>query len=213
VSQRDPSDSDNHRAVVLVVHRPEVSLDGTLDALLAAASLRCGACPDSAAELALGFAARVAPDLAADPALRWGYLLRDIGNIGVPDAILLKPGPLDSAEFEQMERHTTMGAAILGRVPFLAGVARDVAFHHHERWDGQGYPRGLRQDEIPLAARVFAIAGAYDAMTRERPYRARLPHDAALSQVASGAHGQFDPALVRAFVLLADELLADVAAN
>ena len=195
----------------MVVPGSEESHDGTLDALLAAASLRCGPRPDSAAELALAFAARVAPDLAADPALRWGFLLRDIGNIGVPDSILLKPGPLDSTEFEQMERHTTMGAAILGRIPSLTGVARDVALHHHERWDGQGYPNGLRQDEIPLAARIFAIAGAYDAMTRERPYRAPLSHDAALSQVASGAHGQFDPALVRAFVLLADELLTEVA--
>ena len=182
-----------------------------LEALLAAASLRCGPRPGAAADLALAFAARVAPELTADPALRWGLLLRDIGNIGVADTILLKPGPLDSAEFEQTERHTTMGAAILGRVPFLAGVARDIALRHHERWDGQGYPNGLRQDEVPLAARIFAIAGAYDAMTQERPYRAPLTRDAALSQVASGAHGQFDPALVRAFVLLADELLAEVA--
>jgi HD-GYP domain-containing protein (c-di-GMP phosphodiesterase class II) len=195
----------------MVVPGSKESLDSALDALLAAASLRCGSHPNPAAELALAFAARVAPALAADPALRWGFLLRDIGNIGVPDSILLKPGPLDSAEFEQMERHTTMGAAILGRVPSLAGVALDVALHHHERWDGQGYPNGLRRDEIPLAARIFAIAGAYDAMTRERPYRSPLPHGAALSQVAAGAYGQFDPALVRAFVLLADELLAEVA--
>jgi HD-GYP domain-containing protein (c-di-GMP phosphodiesterase class II) len=201
--------------VVVVIPQPDrieldESFEGALDALLAAASLRGGS-PESAASLALALAARVAPDLAADPALRWAFLLRDIGNIGVADSILLKPGPLDSLEFEQMERHTTIGASILERVPFLAGVACDVALCHHERWDGQGYPNGLRQDEIPLAARIFAIAGAYDAMTQGRPYRPPLTQKAALSQVTSGAHGQFDPALVRAFVLLADELLAEAA--
>jgi HD-GYP domain-containing protein (c-di-GMP phosphodiesterase class II) len=189
-----------------------LSLDALLDALVVVASLRGGRSGTStgrAAEIALAFTRRVAPELAADDALRFGYLLHDVGNVGVPDAILLKPGPLDSAEFEEMRRHTTIGASILEGIPFLSGVAREVVLSHHERWDGQGYPRGLREAEIPLAARIFAIAGAYDAMTQERPYRRPMSSSAALAQITSGAKGQFDPALVRAFVLLADELLAE----
>jgi HD-GYP domain-containing protein (c-di-GMP phosphodiesterase class II) len=131
--------------------------------------------------------------------LELGALLHDLGKVRVPDAILRKPGPLDAAERELVNRHPVWGAELLERVPGLEPVATVVRFHH-ERWDGGGYPDGLRHDRIPVASRIVGVCDAYQAMTSTRPYRAALPPAAAASELRAGAGKQFDPALVDCFV-------------
>jgi len=131
--------------------------------------------------------------------------LHDIGKIGVPDAILLKPGRLTPAEFEVMKSHTTIGARILsGSTGTLLQMAEQIAVSHHEKWDGSGYPRGLGEAEIPLPGRILAVVDVFDALTSPRPYKpAWTPADAlAEIKVQSGRH--FDPEVVTAFVRLLD---------
>ena len=118
--------------------------------------------------------------------------------------MLLKPGPLTAAEREEIEFHTRLGERIVARIPYLAGVARQVVAAHHERWDGHGYPRSLAGVAIPLPARIFAVVDAFDAMTNERPYRAALPMETALAQVSDGAGTQFDPGIVPVFLDLVE---------
>jgi PAS domain S-box-containing protein len=132
--------------------------------------------------------------------------LHDIGKVGVPDAILRKPGPLTAAEFEVMKTHTTIGARTLDAAlrrfpdtPFLT-MARDIAAAHHERFDGTGYPCGLRGTDIPLAARIVAVADVYDALTSERVYKKAVTHDVARGVLLRGAGNHFDPAVVDAFL-------------
>jgi putative nucleotidyltransferase with HDIG domain len=131
--------------------------------------------------------------------LRRGALLHDIGKIGIPDAILHKPGPLDDREREIVRRHPSIARDLLEDVPFLR-KAIDIPWCHHERWDGTGYPRGLRGESIPLGARVFAVADVWDALTHDRPYRKALDEATTLSHVAAGAGSQFDPAVVQLFL-------------
>lgn len=126
-------------------------------------------------------------------------ILHDIGKIGVADAVLAKPGPLDEKEWMEMKRHPEMGFEILNSIDFLRDAA-EVVYAHHERFDGSGYPRGLKGDEIPLGARVFAVVDAYDAMTSHRPYRKALPHYKAVDEIKRNAGTQFDPGIVRDFV-------------
>jgi HD-GYP domain-containing protein (c-di-GMP phosphodiesterase class II) len=137
---------------------------------------------DDAALLELEFAAR----------------LHDVGKIRVPDRVLNKPGPLDREERAVMRRHPAWGAETLSGVPGLEVVATIVRFHH-ERWDGAGYPDGLRGACIPLASRIIAVCDAFGAMTCDRPYRAGMPDDHALGELRAGAGTQFDPAVVDAF--------------
>jgi HD-GYP domain-containing protein (c-di-GMP phosphodiesterase class II) len=152
--------------------------------------------------LALHLAERVAPVLARDPQLAHGFRLHDIGMIGVSNSILIKPGPLTQAELDEIREHPWLGERIVAPVPSLSGLARQVIGSHHERWDGSGYPRGLNGEEIPLAARIFAIADAFDAMTNDQPYRDALPVNHALTEIASKAGGDFDPWLAEAFLAL-----------
>ena len=181
----------------------------TVRALAAALELRddqTGAHAERVTELALRLAEQVAPELLADPGLEYGFLLHDLGKIGVPDAVVLKPGPLDPEELEAMRRHVELGEQIVERVSYLDGVARQVISAHHERWDGAGYPRGLAGEEIPLPARIFSVVDSFDAMTNDRPYRRALPIDEALAEIRSGAGTQFDPEIVQAFVPLVEQL-------
>ncbi|HEX9888940.1 MAG TPA: HD domain-containing phosphohydrolase, partial [Nitriliruptorales bacterium] len=146
------------------------------------------------------------PELSHDEALLWGFRLHDVGKIGVPDSVLLKPGPLDDHEWEIMKRHPEIGAQIVQAAPFLQG-ARDVILHHHERWDGRGYPFGLRGSAIPFSARVFGCIDAFDAMTSDRPYRKAMPVDRAMQELLRHAGTQFDPEVIEAFVQIEAEEL------
>jgi putative nucleotidyltransferase with HDIG domain len=130
--------------------------------------------------------------------LEFGALLHDIGKIGVPDAILHKPAQLCEAEWVRMRRHPVHGQQILRGIKFLEGASRVVG-QHHERWDGTGYPAGLRGAEIDLNARIFAVADAFDAITSDRVYRAGRSYDVAVAELVTYAGRQFDPEVVAAF--------------
>jgi HD-GYP domain-containing protein (c-di-GMP phosphodiesterase class II) len=151
-------------------------------------------------QLALLLTEQVAPELLLDPQLAHGYRLHDIGMIGVSNATLLKPGALTSAELDEVREHPWLGERIVAPVPALGGLARQVIACHHERWDGSGYPRGLRGVEIPLAARIFAVIDAYDAMINEQPYRDALPLEAVRDELLAKAGLEFDPDVVAAFL-------------
>lgn len=129
----------------------------------------------------------------------WGALLHDIGKIGIPDAILLKPGPLTEGEQEVMRTHPEKGHAILAGIPFLQEAAQ-IVLCHEERFDGTGYPRRLAGEAIPFGARLFAVIDTLDAMTSDRPYRNGLPFEAAKTEIQSLARTQFDPAAVDALI-------------
>jgi response regulator RpfG family c-di-GMP phosphodiesterase len=143
----------------------------------------------------------VEPDLLEDPSLEYGFLLHDVGKIGIPDAVLEKPGPLSDDEVGLMRRHPLIGADLLADVPLLDGEGLQVVRHHHERWDGKGYPNGLHGEEIPLGARIFAVADALDAITTDRPYRDAQSWEHALDEILRGSGSQFDPRVVGALAL------------
>ncbi|MBL9031526.1 MAG: HD-GYP domain-containing protein [Phycisphaerae bacterium] len=128
-------------------------------------------------------------------------LLHDVGKIGVPEAVLLKPGRLSDDEFELIKRHPAIGHGILKDIPSLHDVLPGV-LHHHERWDGMGYPEGLAGDKIPLVARVLALADTFDAMSSNRSYRSAMPRERVLAEIAANAGKQFDPELASIFVRL-----------
>jgi HD-GYP domain-containing protein (c-di-GMP phosphodiesterase class II) len=135
-----------------------------------------------------------------------GALLHDIGKIGIPDAILHKPGPLTDEEWQVMRTHPQLGALLVADVRQLER-AREVILNHHERFDGRGYPRGLTNDQVPLAARVFTIADAFDAMISDRPYRKAMSLTEARAEVRRCSGTQFDPTCVEAFESISDESL------
>ncbi|WP_018466768.1 PAS domain S-box protein [Calidithermus timidus] len=133
--------------------------------------------------------------------LRRGAILHDVGKLGVPDAVLLKPGPLNAEEWALMRKHPTLAYQWLSGVPFLR-KALAIPYAHHERWDGSGYPRGLKGEAIPLEARIFAVADVYDALTSERPYRGAWPREKALEYIREQSGSHFDPEVVAAFLEL-----------
>lgn len=132
-------------------------------------------------------------------AIEFGALLHDIGKIGIDNSILCKPGPLTDTEWHIMYEHSRKGANIVGEIPFLE-KAKDIILYHHERYDGKGYPEGLKGDSIPLGARLVAVADAFDTMTTDHSYRAALGVDKALSELIEGIGTQFCPVAVEAFV-------------
>jgi putative nucleotidyltransferase with HDIG domain len=144
-----------------------------------------------------------------DPEVEFGFLLHDIGKVAVPDAILFKPGPLTPEERALMIKHPQIGSEILRHIDFLDD-AKVVVLHHHERWDGQGYPDGLAGEEIPLQARVFAVADTLDALTTDRPYRPACGWAEARQAIRAEAGAQFDPAIVAAYDTLPDEAFARI---
>jgi putative nucleotidyltransferase with HDIG domain len=132
-------------------------------------------------------------------AIEWGALLHDVGKMVVPDEILRKVGPLTEAEWHIMRQHPSWGFEMLAEVSFLQPAVLDIIYCHHERWDGQGYPRGIAGETIPLAARIFAVVDTYDAITSDRPYRRARCHAAAIAELQRVAGQQFDPKVVQVF--------------
>jgi len=146
---------------------------------------------------------------AGDPAVEFGFLLHDVGKVAMPDAILWKPEPLTSDERTLMERHPVVGWEILREVSFLDD-AKLVVRHHHERWDGTGYPDHLAGERIPLSARVFSVADTFDALTTLRPYRQPSSIPEAKEIITEQSGTQFDPAVVEAFMAIDEAVLDEV---
>jgi HD-GYP domain-containing protein (c-di-GMP phosphodiesterase class II) len=133
--------------------------------------------------------------------LRRGALLHDIGKMAIPDAILYKPGPLTEKEWEVMRRHPVYAYELLSPIAYLR-PALDIPHYHHERWDGTGYPRGLKGEEIPLLARVFSVVDTWDALTSNRPYRSKVSEERARQIIRESAGTDFDPRIVEVFLKL-----------
>ncbi len=136
-------------------------------------------------------------------------LLHDIGKMGIPDAILRKPGRLDADEYAVMKKHPEYGWAVLRMLPGFERAALDI-LHHHENFDGKGYPAGLKELEIPVVSRIVSVIDAFDAMVSSRPYRVGLPHEEAVRRLIESSGTQFDPAVVRCFISFAQAEMATV---
>jgi HD-GYP domain-containing protein (c-di-GMP phosphodiesterase class II) len=178
-------------------------LEATVDALSGALGLRdrpTGVHSGRVGRLssALGTRLQLAPRAQSD--LSYAAELHDIGKVGVPDAVLLKPGPLADGEWELVKSHSRWGCDLLRRVPGLERVAVIVR-HHHERFDGTGYPDGLKGKDIPVESRVLAVVDAYVAMTEERPYRSARHPELAAEELQRQRGTQFDPVVLDAFEL------------
>ncbi len=139
--------------------------------------------------------------------------LHDIGKVGIPDRILLKPGALSESEFAIMKTHSLIGGDTLRDADYEAGqhsflaMGRDIAYYHHERWDGRGYPNGLKGEEIPLAARIVTLADVYDALSSKRPYKEAFSHERSREIVVAGVEKQFDPDVIEAFLRCEDKFI------
>lgn len=182
--------------------RIEESYDQTLEALGSAIDLRDSETAGHSRRVcfySLEIAKVIGVSQADLVSLGRGAWLHDIGKLALPDSILLKPGPLTSAERVTMQTHVTIGYELVSRISFLSDAV-DVVLNHHERFDGQGYARRLKDQQIPLTARVFSIADALDAMTSNRPYQTPSTFEEASNRIRSGANTQFDPQLVEAFL-------------
>ncbi len=182
--------------------------DVAAEALLATLRMRHAETSDHGrrvADLGLELAAIVKPELASDPGLGHAFLLHDIGKLGLRDDILLKTGKLDECERWLMERHPILGVELLEHFPFFSKAVYEVVGCHHEHWDGSGYPYRLRGEEIPLAARIFAVVDAFDAITHDRPYRPARSTGEALVEIERCAGSQFDPNVVGAFRRLVEQ--------
>jgi putative nucleotidyltransferase with HDIG domain len=156
------------------------------------------------AEYAAALAAKLGLSAKDIERVRWSSLLHDLGKIAIPDAVLLKPGPFTPAEREVINHHPSIAKDILGQVEAMAEIVPCV-LHHHERWDGQGYPEGLAAEAIPLLSRVIAVADSFDAMTTDRPYRDALSSGEARRRLVEGAGSQWDQHCVAAMIALIDD--------
>jgi putative nucleotidyltransferase with HDIG domain len=178
--------------------------DGTLRSLVAALDARdseTAGHSERVADVTMAIAAEMGIRRDSDEwkYITWGALLHDVGKIAIPDHILRKSGSLAPEEWVTMRTHPNAGFDILREIDFLA-PAGQIVLAHHERYDGRGYPRGLSGEQIPLGARIFMIADAFDAMTSNRAYRAAMPAEEALAEILRNSGTQFDPAAVRAFL-------------
>lgn len=159
---------------------------------------------DRTYQYAMLLLARVAPEYRERAEIGYGFLLHDIGKVGIPEAVLNKPGPLTEDEWAIMRTHPIIGEEIVRPLEFLGDAVRIVR-SHHERWDGDGYPEGLAGQDTFLPARVFMLADTFDAMTTDRPYRKALPIDVVLEEIDRHAGTQFDPDLAAAWIDLVNE--------
>ena len=195
------------RKSTLHIQEVEQNYESLWEVMFSALDLRdgiTGGHSSRVAGLAVHLGQRLSMSAEAIQHLKWAAFLHDVGKLAVADDILMKPGPLSVPEWEQMRRHPAYGYWIVGRNRFLRQAA-EIVYCHHERYDGKGYPRGLAGDEIPLGARVFAVADAYDAMTSDRPYRPALSHSQAIEEIERNAGSQFDPMVVAATLEWAGE--------
>ncbi len=192
--------------------RVELTYDETLEALAAALDLRDNETAGHSRRVtrnclemakAMGCTGEQLKQMAR------GAHLHDIGKIGIPDAILLKPGKLTTEEWEVMESHARTGYELVSRIAFLAPAA-EIVLTHQERYDGTGYPQGLTGEEIPLGARIFAVADTLDAMTTDRPYRRALPFSAAREEIMRCSGRQFDPEVVRVFLSIPEQVWENI---
>ncbi len=167
----------------------------------------------SVVELARGVAQELGMDKYGLQELEFAALLHDVGKIAIPKEILHKPAKLTDSEFEVMKTHTIEGQFMLDRIGGLLGRVGEIVRSCHERWDGKGYPDGLKGEDIPLAARVVFVCDAYNAMTTTRPYRAALPHDHAMTELVSNAGTQFDPMVVGAMMRVLEDGPAELPAS
>jgi ribonuclease P protein subunit RPR2 len=142
----------------------------------------------------------------------FGFLLHDVGKVAIPDAILYKPDRLTEKERALMEQHPLIGAEIVRGIEFLR-EGTQVVRSHHERWDGRGYPDGLQGEEIPMAARVFAVADVLDALTTDRPYRPASPLSVARKMIVAESGSHFDPQVIAAFRSIPDEVIEQIGAR
>jgi putative nucleotidyltransferase with HDIG domain len=156
-------------------------------------------------ELTLKLAKFMGLDASERTHVRRGALLHDIGKLGIPDRILLKPGPLTEEEWDVMRKHPQYAYDMLSPISYLQ-PALDIPYCHHEKWDGTGYPRGLKGEQIPLPARIFAIVDVWDALCSDRPYREAWPKKKVYEYIASESGRHFDPSVVKAFFLLVNGL-------
>jgi len=193
----------------------EESYESTLEAMITALDFRDNETHGHSRRV-VEYAVLVAESMGVgEPDLTWirrGAILHDVGKIGVSDMILRKPGKLDAAEWEEMKRHPEMGYKMLRQVRFLE-PALDIVYCHQERFDGSGYPRGLKGDEIPLGARIFAAVDTFDAMTSDRPYRAALTIEAARDEIRRFSGTQFDPVVAEAFLAIDESVWRDIRAR
>jgi putative nucleotidyltransferase with HDIG domain len=193
----------------------EQSYDDTLEALGGALDLR-DAETEGHCKRVTAFSMAICKKLHVEseklPEIARGAFLHDIGKMAIPDNILRKPGPLSPDEQEVMRTHCKVGHEMLSRVPFLRGVA-GIVLAHQERFDGTGYPRGLKGEDIPLGARIFAVADTLDAMTSDRPYRSALSQEEAKAEIQRCSGTQFDPRVVEAFLSIPDGTWKELRAN
>jgi len=196
-----------YRELKIAFEQIRSTYDTTLEALMEALDTRDTETQGHSrrvSEYTVSVAKRLAVQEPELTQMKWGALLHDVGKIGVPDAILRKPGPLTPEEWVEMRKHPELGRRILAGIRFLDGAV-PIVYCHQERYDGTGYPRGLKGDQIPLGARIFAVVDTLDAMTMNRPYRKALPYDRARQEVIQFAGVQFDPRVVDAFLQVPEE--------
>ena len=192
----------------------ETANDNTLMALASSLDVRehnTGVHSQRVADYALRLAKQMSMKDGKELDVVWrGALLHDIGKIGIPDEVLLKPGPLTDDEWRVMRTHPMVGASILRKIDFLREPA-DIVLSHHERYDGTGYPRGLKGESIPLGARMFAVIDVYDALTTDRSYHTACSHAEAVKNLLDGVGTRFDPGIVASFARIPFEELRDIA--
>jgi response regulator RpfG family c-di-GMP phosphodiesterase len=184
-----------------VRHRYEMATIKALAGALEVRDFATGMHLHRSTHLAAACTEAIDDKLARDEGVTYGFMLHDVGKIGVPDGILNKPGPLDKRELEIMRRHPEMGVQITDPIS-LGESAKEVILSHHERWDGRGYPYGLHREDIPLTARIFSVADTFDAMTSDRPYRSALSRDDAVAYIRNQAGKAFDPGVADVFINL-----------